>query len=41
VSTPDFGGGEPEKRATRRLTLAIGGFVVALIVALVVYAVVS
>ncbi len=41
MSTPDFGEGGPGKRASRRLALAIGGFVVALIVALVVYAVVS
>ncbi len=41
MSTPDLGEGSAEKRATRRLALAIGALVVGVIVALAVYAVLS
>jgi hypothetical protein len=37
VSLPDFGEGSRTKRGTRRLSLAIGALVIAVIVALVIY----
>ena len=37
MSLPDFGEGSPTKRGTRRLSLAIGAFLIAVMVALLVY----
>jgi hypothetical protein len=37
MSLPDFGEGSRTKRGTRRLSLAIGAFVIAVMVALLVY----
>jgi hypothetical protein len=37
VSLPDFGEGSRTKRGTRRLSLAIGAFIVAVIAAMVIY----
>jgi hypothetical protein len=41
VSEPKFGEGPPETRASRRLALGIGGFVIAVILVLAIVAIVG
>jgi hypothetical protein len=41
MSLPDFGKGSPAARRSRRMALAVGGFLLALIVGLLIYAIVA